>query len=81
MTEYLRWPGTKQAEAQAYVDASNTYSQSHFGEQFAPDWYPRLDVDGMWCAPRAFGPVAEPDEIALLRGDSETVDTLYWPEE
>jgi len=81
MTEYLRWPSVGQAEAQAYVDAANAYSQTHFGEPFTPDWYPRLDVDGKWCAPRAFGPVAEPQEIALLRGDAETVDMLYWPEE
>ena len=79
--QYLRWPADMQTEAQAYVDAANAYSQSHFGELFAANWYPRLDVDGMWCAPRAFGSIAEPDGIALLRDDAETVAMLYWPEE
>jgi hypothetical protein len=70
-----------QAEAQAYVEAANAYSQAHFGELFAPDWYPRLDVDGMWCAPRAFGLLEEPAVLAILHDGAELVDVLYWPDE
>lgn len=90
MARYLRWPSDRQADAQAYVTAANAYSQTNFSEQFAAEWYPRADVEGLWVSPyfgppavSPFGEIVEPEEMVPLRADAELAEAseIFWPDE
>jgi len=84
-TLFLRWSESEQAAAQTYADATNTYSQTHWSEQFCAEWYPRLDRDQKRGVPffdlHAVGAIVEPEGFADLRVGTETVEMVYWPED